>query len=115
MWTDAEESEEIAAAVDLDVDLEARYAEKETQTVAGTFLLEEDYDLLVRKAEQFSSFKEDLVKLRQLFSSGPYNPEMDIDEFEKLCKKLEQRILFLFTVVQCAVKGCQRIERNSIK
>ena len=77
-WTDTEESE-VAVAVDLDIDVDPRYAEKETQTVAGVFLSEEDYELLVRKAEHYSSFKEDLLKLRQSFSSGSYNPEMDTD------------------------------------
>ena len=115
-WTDTEESE-VAVAVDLDIDLDPRYAEKETQTVAGIFLSEEDYELLVRKAEHHSSFKEDLVKLRQLFSRGSYNPEMDTDEFEKLCKKVgaENLFLLIYDAMCCEKMSEDRKKLNRIR
>ena len=61
------------------------YADVECQTTDGVFLSHEEYEKLLKQASVCPSFKSNLNNIRSLLQNLE-NPEMDPDEFEKLCR-----------------------------
>eukprot|EP00112_Aurelia_sp_Birch-Aquarium-sp1_P025550 Seg855.2 transcript_id=Seg855.2/GoldUCD/mRNA.D3Y31 product="hypothetical protein" protein_id=Seg855.2/GoldUCD/D3Y31 len=68
--------------------------EKESQTMEGTFLLKDDFEKLLEKAQQFCNFKEELNKIRLALPVGSEGPEMDPDAFESFCEQAGAKKLF---------------------
>lgn len=68
--------------------------EKGCQTDEGVFILKSDFDDLVLKASKYVSYKDELNKLRTHFANSIQNPEMNADEFEKLCARVGAAKLF---------------------
>ena len=70
-------------------------AEKEVQTDECVVISKEEYEDLLKKASSYVDYKKDLEKLSIYFSCVlNRSPEMDVNEFEKICKQVGAENLF---------------------
>ena len=61
------------------------YVDVECQTTDGVFLSDEEYDKLLKQASLSPDFKNNVSNIRSLLQNLE-NPEMDPDEFQKICR-----------------------------